>query len=88
MLAAGTGLAPMLQVIKAIIDNEQDETAVKLFYTCERAKDILMRDLLDQYKQFWNFKVTFFLTKVLLWTFSTSFFLFFLIMIFTHTMKA
>ena len=64
MLAAGTGIAPMLQVIKVIIDNEDDETFIKLFYSCKTASDILMKQRIDEYKQFWNFQAIYFLTQV------------------------
>jgi len=65
MLAAGTGIAPMLQVIKTIIDNENDETFMKLFYSCKTAADILLKQRLDEYQKFWNFQVVFFLTKLM-----------------------
>ena len=64
LLAAGTGIAPMLQVIKEVVDNEKDETFIKLFYSCRKAADILMKHQLDEYKQFWNFQLVYFLTKV------------------------
>ena len=64
MLAAGTGIAPMFQVIKAIVDNEDDYTRIKLIYSCRKVEDILLKDKLDDCKQFWNFTVLYCLTKV------------------------
>eukprot|EP00794_Sanderia_malayensis_P008162 gene8162-9035_t len=63
MLTAGTGFAPMLQIIKAILDNEVDETQVLLVCSYRKASDILMRERLDEFKDFWNFKVVFCLTS-------------------------
>ena len=64
MLAAGTGIAPMLQLIRAALDNDYDDTRLTLLYSCKKASDILMKDQLDEFKAFWNFKVTYFLTQV------------------------
>ena len=56
MLAAGTGIAPMIPVIKNILHNEEDETFVSLFYACKTYQDILCKKQLDEWQQFWNFK--------------------------------
>lgn len=64
MLAAGTGIAPMLQVIQGILANEDDETLIHLVYSSQRYADILMKDTLDEMKAFWNFSVLYIVTKV------------------------
>ena len=64
MLAAGTGIAPMLQVIQGILANEDDETFIHLVYSSQRYADILMKDTLDEMKAFWNFSVLYIMTKV------------------------
>ena len=64
MLAAGTGIAPMLQVIQGILANEDDETFLHLVYSSQRYADILMKDTLDEMKAFWNFSVLYIVTKV------------------------
>ena len=64
MLAAGTGIAPMLQVIQGILANEDDETFIHLVYSSQRYADILMKDTLDEMKAFWNFSVLYIVTKV------------------------
>lgn len=63
MLAAGTGIAPMLQVIQGILANEDDETFIHLVYSSQRYADILMKDTLDEMKAFWNFSVLYIVTK-------------------------
>ncbi|XP_078353780.1 NADH-cytochrome b5 reductase-like isoform X2 [Oculina patagonica] len=57
MLAAGTGIAPMMQVIQGILSNEQDETFIHLVYSNRTYNDILMKQTLDEMKAYWNFSV-------------------------------
>ena len=64
MLAAGTGIAPMLQVIKGILANEDYETFIHLVYSNRRYDDILMKDIVDEMKAFWNSSVLYILKKV------------------------
>ena len=64
MLAAGTGIAPMVQVIREVIMNEEENTFVHLVYACSVYEDILMKAFLDEMKQHWNFEVTFAISKV------------------------
>ncbi|XP_060831719.1 NADH-cytochrome b5 reductase 3 isoform X1 [Bombus pascuorum] len=47
MLAGGTGITPMLQLIRAIIKDSTDETQVSLLFANQTEKDILLRDELD-----------------------------------------
>ena len=64
MLAAGTGIAPMLQVIQDIVTNEDDETFIQLVYSSQTYDDILMKDTLDEFKAYWNFSVLYVLSQV------------------------
>lgn len=64
MLAAGTGVAPMLQVIQGILANDRDETFIHLVYSNRTYDDILMKDRLDELKAYWNFSVLYVITKV------------------------
>ena len=64
MLAAGTGIAPMLQVIQGILSNEQDETFIDLVYSSRTYDDILMKHTLDEMKAYWNFSVLYVVSKV------------------------
>lgn len=63
MLAAGTGIAPILQVIQGIVTNEDDETFIQLVYTSRTYDDILMKDTLDELKAYWNFSVHYVLSQ-------------------------
>lgn len=47
MLAGGTGITPMLQLIRAIVKDATDETQVSLLFANQTEKDILLRDELD-----------------------------------------
>lgn len=47
MLAGGTGITPMLQLIRAMIKDPADETQVSLLFANQTEKDILLRDELD-----------------------------------------
>lgn len=63
MLAAGTGIAPMYQIIQAIVENEEDETVVKLFYGSKSFSEILLREELSNFCQFWNFTMCHYLSN-------------------------
>lgn len=61
MLAAGTGISPMYQVLKGILENDNDKTSVSLIYGNNRKEDILLANelglLQSTYKNF-NFYVS------------------------------
>lgn len=63
MLACGTGIAPMIQVIRAIVENDEEETFVHLVYSCRTQHDILLKKELDTYASFWNFTVLYTLSR-------------------------
>lgn len=63
MLAVGTGIAPMAQVIQAILNNEDDETMITLLYGSRTYKDILLKTELDDWSGFWNFNCTYCLSQ-------------------------
>ena len=65
MLAAGTGIAPMAQLIQAILSNENEEGRIRLLYACRTYDDILMKGEIREWKQFWNFSAVFVLSQVL-----------------------
>ena len=64
MLAAGTGIAPMMQLIQQIVQNEDDETFVRLVYASKTYADILLKSELDQLTSHWNFTVLYVLSQV------------------------
>ncbi|GLT71830.1 hypothetical protein SLA2020_438230 [Shorea laevis] len=47
MIAGGTGITPMLQVIEAILKNPDDKTQVSLLYANVSPDDILLKQKLD-----------------------------------------
>lgn len=47
MIAGGTGITPMLQIIRAIAKNPDDKTSVSLIFANQTEEDILLKDELD-----------------------------------------
>lgn len=47
MIAGGTGLAPMIQIVRAILQNPPDRTNITLIYANVNEEDILLRAELD-----------------------------------------
>jgi len=47
MLAGGTGITPMLQLIKAVLKDPKDETKLSLLFANQTEDDILVRDMLE-----------------------------------------
>jgi|SRR5579862_1266109 len=48
MLAGGTGITPMLQIIRTIMKNRDDRTVVSLIYANVTEDDILLREDLEE----------------------------------------
>eukprot|EP01087_Luapelamoeba_hula_P025277 TRINITY_DN995_c0_g1_i1.p1 TRINITY_DN995_c0_g1~~TRINITY_DN995_c0_g1_i1.p1 ORF type:complete len:377 (+),score=50.98 TRINITY_DN995_c0_g1_i1:73-1203(+) len=64
MIAGGTGITPMYQVLRAILDNPEDKTKVSLIFCNKSQEDILMKDVLDGLaKKHSNFKVHYIVDK-------------------------
>ncbi|ATY61825.1 cytochrome b5 [Cordyceps militaris] len=49
MVAGGTGITPMFQLIRAICEHDRDLTTVSLIYANRTEQDILLRDELDAF---------------------------------------
>jgi len=49
MIAGGTGITPMLQIIKAVLDNSSDKCSLSLLFANRGIDDILVRDYLEEY---------------------------------------
>ena len=63
MLAGGTGITPMYQVIRAIVSDPEDKTQIMLLYSNRTEKDIMLRKELDAWQASHdNFKVCYTLT--------------------------
>jgi cytochrome-b5 reductase len=65
MLAGGTGITPMYQIIRAICEDDRDTTEISLIYANRTEEDILLRDELEamarRYPQ--NFKIFYLLDR-------------------------
>ncbi|KAF8430209.1 hypothetical protein EV426DRAFT_9653 [Tirmania nivea] len=48
MISGGTGITPMLQIIRAILMNDEDNTKVDLIFANVGVEDILLREELDE----------------------------------------
>ncbi|KAH8035116.1 hypothetical protein HPB51_004357 [Rhipicephalus microplus] len=57
MLAAGTGIAPMVQVLRHITSMDDDYTMVHLLFGMAKYRDIYLKDELDELKRFWNVSI-------------------------------
>lgn len=49
MLAGGTGITPMFQITRAILENPKDQTKIHLIYANHTVDDILLKDDLDDF---------------------------------------
>ncbi|KAK4279232.1 hypothetical protein QN277_016965 [Acacia crassicarpa] len=49
MIAGGTGITPMFQVTRAILENPEDKTNIHLIYANVTYVDILLKDQLDEF---------------------------------------
>ncbi|KAE8148614.1 hypothetical protein BDV25DRAFT_157960 [Aspergillus avenaceus] len=76
MVAGGTGITPMYQLIRAICEDERDLTEISLIYANRTEADILLREELDTlaHKYPKNFKVWYMLdTAPEGWSYGTGF---------------
>ncbi|XP_011937966.1 PREDICTED: NADH-cytochrome b5 reductase-like isoform X2 [Cercocebus atys] len=63
MLAAGTGLAPMVPILQSITDNEDDETFVTLVGCFKTFESIYLKTFLQEQACFWNVRTFFVLSQ-------------------------
>lgn len=64
MIAGGSGITPMLQVLSKVIVDSSDSSNLTLIYANETENDILLKDELDEIaEKFPNFKVHYVLNK-------------------------
>ena len=47
MIAGGTGVTPMLQVAREVLENPKDKTKLQLIFCNRSEEDIMLRDTLD-----------------------------------------
>ncbi|XP_058408479.1 NADH-cytochrome b5 reductase-like isoform X4 [Diceros bicornis minor] len=63
MLAAGTGLAPMVPILQSITDNADDETFVTLVGCFKTFEGIYLKTFLQEQDRFWNVRTFFVLSQ-------------------------
>lgn len=51
MIAGGTGITPMFQLIRAICENDRDATEISLIYASQTENDILLKEELDKFSR-------------------------------------
>ncbi|XP_041064841.1 NADH-cytochrome b5 reductase-like isoform X6 [Carcharodon carcharias] len=63
LFASGTGIAPMVPLLKYIVANEEDETFVTLVGCFRTFQDIYMKSRLQELAAYWNVKTLFVLSQ-------------------------
>ncbi|XP_058823905.1 NADH-cytochrome b5 reductase-like [Topomyia yanbarensis] len=61
--AQGVGLAPIYSIMANILEDEEDETLLKLCYCCKDIDSILLRADLQTFGYFWNFDPVIYLSR-------------------------
>ena len=51
MIAGGSGITPMLQIVRDIFKNENEQTTVKLLFANQTEADILLREEIEDFKR-------------------------------------
>ena len=64
MLCAGTGVAPMFQVTHSILENEKDDTQLRLIYAARDYSCLMGKEEISEWRRFWNFSCIFLLSQV------------------------
>lgn len=64
MLAGGTGVAPMLNIARAITADDGDITNLKLLYSNQTYEDLLLKAELKELAHHWNFTYKLFFSQV------------------------
>jgi len=62
-ICQGTGLVPILSVIREILDDEEDETNLRLLYSVRCYDEILMKSDLYDFCDYWNFSMKIFVKQ-------------------------
>ncbi|BFZ16585.1 hypothetical protein BsWGS_19623 [Bradybaena similaris] len=63
MLCAGTGVAPMCQVIHAVLADDEDETRLRLIYACRSYHHLMAKSEIEEWRRFWNFSCLYVLSQ-------------------------
>lgn len=60
-ICQGVAIAPMINVIQQILQDEEDDTIINLFACFRDFHDILLKDTLREMMNYWNFKLNLYL---------------------------
>eukprot|EP01125_Pyxidicula_operculata_P009584 TRINITY_DN3152_c0_g1_i1.p1 TRINITY_DN3152_c0_g1~~TRINITY_DN3152_c0_g1_i1.p1 ORF type:complete len:307 (-),score=70.72 TRINITY_DN3152_c0_g1_i1:78-998(-) len=63
MIAGGSGITPMLQIVHHILNNQDDKTEVSLIFANQSEEDIILKNRLEEYAKHKNFKVYYTIDK-------------------------
>uniref|UniRef100_R4G3M8 NADH-cytochrome b5 reductase n=1 Tax=Rhodnius prolixus TaxID=13249 RepID=R4G3M8_RHOPR len=63
MICMGTGIAPMYAIIKEILNNESDESVIKMMFGCRNPSEIIFREQLCRLSAHWNFNYICYLSE-------------------------
>jgi len=63
MLAAGTGVCPMCQIIQAVLADEREDTRLRLLYACRTYTQLIAQREMAEWRRFWNFSVCYVLSQ-------------------------
>uniref|UniRef100_A0A0B7A1U7 NADH-cytochrome b5 reductase n=1 Tax=Arion vulgaris TaxID=1028688 RepID=A0A0B7A1U7_9EUPU len=63
MICAGTGIAPMCQIISSVLADPAEETYLRLVYGCHTYQHIVAQEEIDEWKKFWNFSCLYVLSQ-------------------------
>ena len=53
----------MIQVIRTIVENEEEDTFVRLVYACRSQHNIILKRELSNWSSYWNFRVVYVLSQ-------------------------
>ena len=51
MIAGGSGITPMLQIVRDVFKNESENTKISLLFANQTEQDILLRDEIENFKK-------------------------------------
>ena len=61
-LAGGTGVAPIVQVVREVLGNEDDFTRLKVLYSVQSVRDVMLRGQWKTWAGYWNFELCYCVT--------------------------
>ena len=62
MIAGGSGITPMIPIIRTVLSNESDSTQLDLLFANKKEKDIILRDKLENRKDEFSHQYRFYYT--------------------------